>query len=217
MANQEGVIKFRLDYTPTAALPAVEVRQLNAWRQVMKLLGFIGQDPARYGGYGFGNISCRIKPFAAPPEQRRFIISGTQTGHLPALGPEHYALVTACYPSENRLVAGGPAKPSAESLTHGAVYAVDPALRWVIHVHSPQLWQQAEALKLPLTRPEVPYGSPEMAAEVARLLDEPEVRQLGLFSMGGHEDGLVAFGQTAEAAGTILLTYLARALELTQQ
>lgn len=215
MAHEEGLIKFRLDYTPAAALPAAEVRRLSAWRKVMKLLGLIGQDPARYDGYGFGNISHRLEPFGAPPAQRRFLISGTQTGHLPDLGPEHYALVTACYPSENRLVAEGPVKPSAESLTHGAVYAVDPALRWVIHVHSPQLWQRAKALKLPVTRPGVPYGSPEMAAEVAQLLHEPDVRQLGLFSMGGHEDGLVAFGQTAEEAGTILLKFLARAFELT--
>jgi hypothetical protein len=32
--------------------------------------------------------------------------------------------------------------------------------------------------------------------------------------MGGHEDGVVAFGRTAEAAGTALLRALARALVL---
>jgi hypothetical protein len=32
-----------------------------------------------------------------------------------------------------------------------------------------------------------------------------------VFSMGGHEDGIVAFGQTVAAAGETLLATLARA------
>ena len=83
-----------------------------------------------------------------------------------------------------------------------------------MHVHSPHLWHHAEALGLPITRPDVPYGSPEMSDEVRRLFRETAVHRQRLFSMGGHEDGLVAFGKTAEEAGTVLLNYLARALQL---
>lgn len=205
MAKQEGVIKFELVYTSGPALPAETLAELNGWRDALYARRLIGQDPARYGGYGYGNLSCRLAPFDAPPSARRFAISGTQTGHLAALGPEHYALVLACEPEHNRIVATGPIRPSSESLTHGAVYAIDAALRCVLHVHSPELWQQAAQLHLPITDPAVPYGSPEMAAEVRRLFAETAVAERRVFVMGGHEDGIIAFGPTIAAAGDALL------------
>lgn len=208
MAKQEGVIKFDLDYTPGPPLPAHELDELNAWRAILYARKLIGQDPVRYGGYGYGNLSRRLTPFDAPPTQRRFVISGTQTGDLAELGPQHYALVLGCEPERNRIVATGPIRPSSESLTHGAVYALDSRLRCVLHVHSPELWQHAAALGLPITDPAVPYGSPEMAAEVGRLFAQTDVAARHIFSMGGHEDGIVAFGPTLQAAGDALLAAL---------
>lgn len=212
MAKQEGVIKFDLRYTPGPALPAEELAELNRWRRVLYSHKLIGQDPARYGGYGYGNLSCRLLPFDAPPTARRFAISGTQTGDLAELAPEHYALVLACEPEQNRIVATGPIRPSSESLTHGTVYALDAGLRCVLHAHSPAIWQQAAALGLPITDPTVPYGSPEMAAEVRRLFAETDVAERSVFAMGGHEDGIVAFAPTIQAAGDALLAVLAAAL-----
>jgi ribulose-5-phosphate 4-epimerase/fuculose-1-phosphate aldolase len=210
MADQaDGVIKFQLDYSPGPALPAGALAELNAWRKILFLLQLIGQDPRRYGGYGYGNISRRLK---AGSEQ--FVITGTQTGGLPELEAVHYVTVLACVPPENRLVARGPVKPSAESLTHGAVYAQDSALAWVMHAHSPHLWRHAAALGLPITSPAVAYGTPAMAAEVARLFRETDVRAQGIFAMGGHEDGMVSFGRTAAAAGGALTAGLAQAFQL---
>ena len=108
----------------------------------------------------------------------------------------------------------GPLKPSSESLTHGVIYELDQEVQWVMHAHSPHIWRQAGALQLPITDSDVTYGTPEMAAEVQRLFRETEVKARRIFSMGGHEDGIVSFGCTAEEAGTVLLTHLARALEL---
>ncbi|MCG3210127.1 MAG: hypothetical protein FOGNACKC_03756 [Anaerolineae bacterium] len=203
----EGVIKFQLDFTPAPALPAAELAELNAWRKIMFQLDLIGQQPDRYAGYGFGNISRRLRG-------ERFVISGTQTGGLPNLLAEHYAVVLACMPHLNRLTAQGPIKPSAESLTHGAVYALDETANWVMHAHSPHIWRHAAALNLPTTHPEVPYGSVEMAAEVERLFAETPVKETRIFSMGGHEDGIVTFGPSALAAGQVMLTALARAYQL---
>jgi hypothetical protein len=53
-----------------------------------------------------------------------------------------------------------------------------------------------------------------MAAETRRLFADPAVRAGAIFAMGGHEDGLVAFGRTAEEAGGALVRTLARALAL---
>lgn len=215
MNSQEGVVKFNLTYTPGPAPEAALLREINAWRTILMVNGLIGQNPARYGGFGFGNLSLRLPPWDAPPHARPFIISGTQTGHLAELGPEQYAIVLACDPAANHVIAGGPARPSSESLTHAAVYTQDSAVRVVMHVHSPEMWHCAALLGLPTTAVDVPYGSPEMAAEVARLFQVTDVAARRIFAMGGHEDGIVAFAADATTAGRILLDTLAAAQRLT--
>ncbi len=207
--EQEGVIKFKLHYTPSAGLPlgdevlSTAVSALNGWRTLCRRLDLIGQDPVRYDGYGFGNISQRVAD--------SFLISGTQTGHVAQLTAEQYALVTACDPAHNQVWATGAVKPSSEAMTHAVLYALDASIRAVIHVHSPDLWHTAVSLNLPQTDPAVPYGTPAMAAEVARLFADTAVGSRGIFSMGGHEDGVVAFGSSLDAAGAILTTALAHA------
>lgn len=210
----EGTIKFNLRFTQSPPLPHDALRQINAWRHILYLMQLIGQSPDRYWGFGYGNISQRLDPYDAPPNHRRFVISGTQTGGLAWLGPEHYSIVVECHPDQNLVVAEGPIPPSSESLTHGTLYALDESLRFVIHVHSPHIWHAASELGIPITREEVAYGTPEMAEEVRRLFQETDVRKLLIFAMGGHEDGVVSFGRTPEEAGLVLIRYLAQALAL---
>jgi ribulose-5-phosphate 4-epimerase/fuculose-1-phosphate aldolase len=212
MTTKEGVIKFEMEYKVAPPLPEQALRELNAWRKMMYLTELIGQTPTRYGGYGFGNISCRVD-YPCDSGQPPFAITGTQTGGDADLTPEEYVVVTACFPQSNRLVAEGPVKPSSESLTHGVLYALDDSIRWVMHAHSPHIWRHAAVLALPMTA-DVPYGTPEMADEVARLYRETDVAQVKIFGMAGHEDGIVTFGATAEEAGFIMLGYLARAFQL---
>ena len=210
-AAKDGIIKFDLQFSPGDALSADEIADVNRYRMIMHALELIGQDPRRYAGYGFGNISVRIAPFDTPVHHRRFAITGTQTGSLADLGPEHYAIVEECEPEHNRIVATGPWKPSSESLTHGVVYDLDPEVYCVIHVHSPEIWNAAKRLQLPTTNASVPYGCPEMAAEVVRLYAETDLPERRIFSMGGHEDGIVAFGPTSDSAARTLLTALRQA------
>jgi len=214
MKQQEGVIQFELKYTRAPPLPHDRLLEINAWRKILHLLGLTGQDPGRYGGLAYGNISQRVAPFDAPAPQRRFVISGTQTGGLADLDESHYALVLECRPESNRVVAEGPVRPSSEALTHGALYGADPGLRFVMHVHSPKIWRNACALGIPCTDSAAGYGTPAMAAEVARLLKTESVSDGKVLAMGGHEDGIVAFGHTADEAGTALVKLLASAFQL---
>ena len=158
--TEEGVIKFDLafDHQP---LVDIDISQLRAWRNILKQLGLLGQDPDRYGGFGFGNISAR--------SAGGFVISGSQTGNLPDCGLEGYAEVTAWSLPDNRIVARGAVKPSSESLTHAAVYDVSPEARFVYHVHSPAIWRRASHLGIPVTDAGVAYGTPAMAQQVGRL------------------------------------------------
>ena len=208
MSEQEGVIKFQLDFRQQAVLKAEDVVQINSWRHIMLQLGMLGQTPDRYDNYGFGNISQRFGSGS------QFIISGTQTGGIVQMQAADYALVTDCQVQLNRIAACGETKPSSEAMTHGQLYQLCPEIQFVIHAHCPQIWQGASALGLAQTRAEVPYGTVAMADEVARLFAETAVLQHGVFSMAGHEDGVVAFGGTAAAAAQRLIEYYAQALQL---
>ena len=207
----EGVIKFDLQYRVARAVAHNELKELNAWRSRLWQLQLIGQDPQRYEGYGFGNVSVRFGPRDAAPGKRTFLISGTQTGALPELDKHHYTLVESYDPAANRVVARGPVRPSSESLTHGILYDQDTRIQAVLHVHSPDIWQAAGELGIPVTDATVTYGTPAMATEVQRLFRETDVIRQQIFSMGGHLDGIVAFGQTVAQAGDTLLAALAQA------
>ena len=206
--QEEGIIKFDLVFKDAAAVPANTLTELNHWRNILWQQALIGQDPTRYDGYGFGNVSQRIGNFNAPHGKRSFMISGTQTGHLPDLDNSYYAHVMTYNAASNAVSAEGPIKPSSESLTHAMLYDLDDKIRVVLHVHSPDIWLAADRLGIPVTDAAVPYGTPKMAEEVRRLFNETDVREKKIFSMGGHEDGVVSFGTTAEEAGDILLRTL---------
>ncbi len=203
----EGVIKFDLQFT--RADPSVtDLDELNRWRSILWNLKLIGQDPGRYGGYGFGNVSQRIEPFYAARGNRAFVISGTQTGKLELLENKHYATVSAWDATRNRVIASGLVKPSSESLTHAAIYDSNDALRVILHVHSPEIWNSAADKGIASTDPSVEYGTPAMAEEVRRLFKTTDACQAGIFAMGGHEDGVVSFGTGVEQAGQVLLRAL---------
>ena len=120
----------------------------------------------RLKGVGFGNISQRLsaadisaKRTAVRPYEDSFVISGTQTAHLSTLSANNYAKVTAFDPAQNTLTCQGLCKASSESLTHGIIYAQNPSINAVIHIHHLQLWQQL-LYTIPTTRATVPYGTP---------------------------------------------------------
>jgi len=206
----EGVTQFDLVYAPSEPLASTQLRALIAWREILRRLDLIGLNPARYGGVGYGNVSRRL-----PSKSRaaaRFAITGTQTGALSALDARHFAIVTACHPERNRVEAEGPLPPSSESMTHGMLYRLDSSIRFVFHVHSPEIWRAAKTLGLPRTAEHVGYGTPAMAQEMKRLRRTGAFTRRRLLVMGGHEDGVIAFGGTAEQAGVALLRALAEAL-----
>lgn len=209
----EGVVRFHADFFSEDISKLISdcFSEINAWRTLMYLTGMIGQNPNRYGGFGYGNISRRYILADLP---HAFVISGSQTGHISGLEIKHYALITECYPEKNRVAARGLTRPSSESMTHGTIYALDNSVNGVIHAHCSEIWRYAENFRIPITSEHAGYGTPEMASEIGRLFVETSVRQQGIFAMGGHEDGIVAFGKNLETAGVLLIRYLALALQI---
>jgi ribulose-5-phosphate 4-epimerase/fuculose-1-phosphate aldolase len=144
--------------------------------------------------------------------QRRFLVTGTRTGGRRDVTLADFSLVERYDIARNRVTSRGLVRPSSESLTHGAIYDIAPAARAVLHGHAPEIWRSARALGIPVTRADAQNGTPGMALEVQRLYRESSLSSTGILAMGGHEDGMIAFGRTAEEAGATLVRHLARAL-----
>ena len=198
----EGVIQFQLEHTDGPAPRHPALADLQAWHARLHELRVIGQDPDRYGGFAFGNMSVR-------GEAHGFIISGSQTGGLPQLEARHYAEVIDYDIDANRVRSRGPITPSSECMSHAAIYASEPAIQAVIHVHSPELWQACERLYLRSTDASIGYGTPAMAHAVADIVQSSCHPQTGMLCMGGHRDGVIAWGESVEQAGTLLINTLA--------
>lgn len=207
----EGVVKYQEEHTSTPPLEPALVAELAVWRRFFWDMGLVGQDPARYDGAGFGNASMRTRPYDKPKGQRSFLVTGTQTGKLEDLGPELFAVVDSYDIARNLVRVRGPVRASSESMTHGAVYDQSPMIRWIFHAHSPEIWRKRDALRLPSTHPSVAYGTPEMAQEVVRLFADTALRDLRVFAMAGHEDGVITFGSSASEAAFLMMETLARA------
>lgn len=205
----EGVIHFVAHHQREALpeLPDALCAQLLAWRRLVFDLGLIGQDPARYEGAGYGNLSVRLPGGG-------FLVTGSQTGGTRALTAQGLVVVDRVEVARNAVWSRGPVLPSSESMTHAAVYALDPGLTAVLHVHSPEIFGCAAALGLPLTSAEVAYGTPAMAAEVERLWRDGSLQKVGALVMPGHLDGVVSVGRDLEEACGRMVTLLARAVGL---
>ncbi|MCQ8104621.1 class II aldolase/adducin family protein [Methylomonas sp. SURF-2] len=211
MSESEGVIKYRLEHRQSPLPDAIDTGPINGWRCLLFRLGLIGQKPERYEGLGYGNISQRLAP-----DGNGFLISGTQTGQLAYLAPKDFAVVTGASATLNSIQSLGPSMPSSEALTHAAIYALTPSAQAVIHVHCPEIWRQTRCLGLPFTAVEIAYGSVEMNLAVEGLFASGQLHHLPLFSMLGHQDGIVAFGDSLTSAAQTLLSQLARALAIEQ-
>lgn len=198
MTGLEGVIKYQLEFSVAEPVEFERFPALNYWRCYLFRLGLIGQDPVRYDGLGFGNISSRLQPGSI-----EFLISATQTGHLPLLCREHYSHVTNFDVSRNWLQASGLHEPSSEALTHASIYACRADVQCVMHVHCPRIWARAEELGIPVVAADIAYGTPEMGVAVQHLISS-SADSHGVLAMLGHQDGLLIYGLDEEDAGAVL-------------
>lgn len=196
--TEDGYVKFHAQrIKDDKAVTDAGIAKLNEWRTKMYLMKLIGMYD---NGIGFGNISQ--KTFSSPIH---FIISGTQTGKFRTLTKDQYVLVTDYDFSSNFLECKGMIDASSESMTHAAIYESDEKIGAVIHIHNLELWKNL-LHKVPTTK-NVPYGTPEMAYEMIRLLKEDITKEKKIIVMSGHEEGIVVFGKDLDEAGKILLDY----------
>jgi L-ribulose-5-phosphate 4-epimerase len=205
----EGAIQFGFTLVPPTAADRIDderFAQLAAWRHLLKQLRLLGRDARRYDGYAYGNLSTRD-----PTVPVRFFITASQTSGVARVTRNDIVRVDRSDADRFEIDATGARPPSSESITHAMLYAADAGIAWIMHVHSAAIWQAAARLRLPCTPADVPYGSPAMAAAVARLLQRHAERPL-VFATLGHVDGIFSCGGDAAGVGGALVNTLARAM-----
>lgn len=194
----EGYIKYCCNWTKNNCIHPHQITELNKWRQQLYENGLIGMYA---DGIGYGNISER-------GNEKSFIISGSATGGLQIIDASHYARVTSFNLQENTLSCEGLTIASSESLTHAALYAIDPSVQSVVHVHHHEGWLKG-LHRLPTTPAEIAYGTPEMAAAVQSCYSQYNHTSKLIF-MAGHEDGIISVGQSPEEAVKTIISFIER-------
>jgi ribulose-5-phosphate 4-epimerase/fuculose-1-phosphate aldolase len=201
--NEDGFIKFNCKrIEENIKIPLQTFEALSMWRQIMFDRGLIGVNSE---GVGFGNISVRAVG-------NGFYISGTATGRFSVLEERHFALVNSWRFNQNSLQCTGMINASAESLSHAAIYESLPQVGAVIHIHHKGIWDKYFNILI-TTSPEVAYGTPEMAQEIKKIITSALPGQDPILIMGGHDEGIVTWGETLEDAGEIVLKYYKSFLE----
>ena len=182
-------IKFHC--TRTAGAPsATQTKDLLRVRRKLHARRWIGVTP---DDIGYGNLSRRVGRTV------RFLISGTGTGKREKLTPRDFVFVDRYDLARNRVWCRGALDASAESMTHAAVYEADPRIKAVIHAHDRALWDRLLQTDLPCTPKEAEYGTPAIARAMRKAVRGMK-RTSGVVVMGGHEEGLIAFGRTLDEA-----------------
>ena len=211
-SHQEGVVKYQSNHTMGSAVDLASIQDLIVWRQIFYQLDLIGQNPNLYGGAGYGNVSQKIG--MNNQGMPVFWITGTQTGGLDKITPEHFSRVDSYDVDRNQLSCLGPIASSSEAMTHGAVYEADPEAKYVFHTHSKPIWSAYQKLDLQFTPSDVEYGTAEMVNSVKLLSMNPKWTHDRAFVMLGHEDGIFTFGATAELAGFAMMKILTQAMKM---
>ena len=191
----KGYIKFDCEWVRAGALSSEDILGINSLRDKLYGLGLIGMHD---DGVGFGNVSVRAEG------SNEFVISGSATGGFKKLTGAHYCRVVGFDFDRNWVKCVGSIRASSESLSHAAVYLSCPDVNAVVHVHCLSLWKKLIG-KMPTTSSDALYGSPDMAREIVRLLKDAGVRKKRVIVMGGHEEGILAFGKDlGDVEGVVL-------------
>ncbi len=191
--RDEGVVKFRLTLKRAPAPELLQVISLEKWRALFYKLGLVGEYPNEKIGYG--NLSSRLS-------NKNFIITGSQTGHLPHLQAHHYSKVIDCDLKKGSVTAEGLIPPSSESLTHFGIYEANPSIQYIFHIHHTKLWGQMKNQNIDAISEHIQYGTIEMAKAAQKVMAN---KNTGLIVMKGHEDGIISYGTSADDAGKNIL------------
>ncbi len=200
--EDEGVIKYdQSNYTFISSIPHYEYTVIEKYRKVLNRLNLVS---AYDNGFGFGNISHKKNYQQLHATQKpQFIITGSQTGHLPDLDGTHYARVLDFHIEDFSLVSNGAVQASSETMSHAAIYQQNPNIGAIIHFHNLDIWKELIKSDTTSINKWIEYGTYEMAMAVRECVGN---KTQGIFVMMGHEEGVIAYGPNLSTALQIVTT-----------
>ncbi|HIP13483.1 MAG TPA: class II aldolase/adducin family protein [Sulfurospirillum arcachonense] len=202
MSQEEGVVKYSLEFKKTEPISSTCKDKIEVIREDMYALNLIG---AYDDGIGFGNISLKID------NSDKFVITGTQTGHLKHLHVENYSLVEKVDFDTFTTYASGACQPSSEAITHACIYALDAKIKAIIHVHNEKLWRYMLEHDY-ISTSDVEYGSLEMTKDIQQIYSSLDALENCSFVMKGHFEGVFVFAEDIEGAKKLLYQIMAKML-----
>ena len=192
----EGYIKYKINHLKGLEPLHFWTSKINRVRTQLYDLGLIG---ANEEGIGYGNISVRLASSGA------FIISGAATGGMRELSSTDFSEVLSFDTKTNRVNCMGKVRSSSESMSHGAIYSTNKAVKSVVHVHHQGMWEYMLRNPYMATSERAAFGTPELADEIRRLVFQ-HGQSKGIFVLRGHQDGVVAYASLPETALDMLLS-----------
>ncbi|MBN2331217.1 MAG: class II aldolase/adducin family protein [Candidatus Aenigmarchaeota archaeon] len=170
------------------------IAEVMMWGAKLHKLGLL---PAESGGHA-GNMSFR--------NSRGFVITagGVNKGRLT---PRNFVQVLNANLDTKRVEAEGELEPSSETLAHHLIYRERADVNAIVHVHDNLAMKHAEKLKLRSTAKAHPYGTVELANEIAKAAGNQRY-----LVVRGH--GVMAFGKSVWEAGKRVMAVHAEAEQL---
>jgi class II aldolase/adducin N-terminal domain-containing protein len=192
--TETGGVKFRAERLTADMQPCLDLAELNLYRSKLRERQFIGQDA---NGIGFGNISVKAK------NETGFFITISGGAIRESIGQADLVWVKSWSFAENLVRFEGPGTPSAETLTHAAIYGANRSAGAILHIHNRSVWDWLVA-HAQATADAAEYGTTAMAETVQEFLDRSTCLT-NVFAMSGHEEGVLAFGRDlAEAYASLM-------------
>lgn len=184
-------VKFKTKFIKKEAPKDPRIEELKYWCKE-----FHKHDLAPpYEEGSFGNLSFRLKE-----GEDQFIITGSKIGLKDELKEDSFVKVVSCDFEKGVIEVCGLREPSSESMLHFAIYQKRSEINAVFHGHSLKIQTLAKKLKIPQTKKEEPYGTPDLVQSVLEILDKGS-----FLLMKNH--GFLALGKAMQEAGEISLKY----------
>lgn len=190
----DGYIKYISERCDGSVVWSENLEELNRARTELFDLGLIG---VYANGIGFGNLSVRTAG-------DQFVITGSATGSSRVLQHAQFSLVESFSIAHNTVQSRGTWHASSESMTHGAIYLVNPSVHCVIHIHSRLLFDKLVLGGHTATAVDIPYGTPAMAHAVQQLVLAQQALPAA-FVMAGHDEGVMAYGTEVASVQALLI------------
>jgi len=182
---QDGYIKYKSHWKKESIeLDPYIIAEISKWRSRFYAKEWIGMYS---NGIGFGNISMKL-------EEDSFLISGSATGGKSDTNIGDFAIVHNYDLSQNTLSCSGEVIASSEAMSHAALYKNGTS--HIVHIHNLFLWKKHLNV-LPTISSEIEYGTVEMAMALSAC-KEKIAADYGIIIMGGHKEGIIAYGTSFE-------------------